>query len=196
MNKEILQSLNYISYSASELDEYKQAEKNIEVNFEGRKKSLKGKIILANIINNDEYVSKGLSEGETLIDMFKATSTPASFFANMGSFDYKYIPYIFRDIGQYYTVYLTNKNLIIIETNRLQKFKKGTFFNLKDILSFRYKKKPYGYKFVFRFKHTDKYEFRDTYFMNTSYFKYYYRMKVSGKNALYVAEELDAAINQ
>lgn len=195
MNKELLQSLNYVSYSDSELKEYKQAEKNLNVNFEDRKKSLKEKIILANIISNDDYVSKGLSNDEALIELFRAESTPASFFANMGAFEYKYIPYALRDIGQYYTVYLTNKNLIIIETNKLQKFKKGTFFDLKDILSFKYKKTPYGYKFVFRFRQTDKYEFRNTYFMNTNYFKYYYRMKISGKNALNIAEKLNTAIN-
>lgn len=195
MNKELLQSLNHVSYSNSELNKYNQAEKNVEVNLEERKKSLKEKITLANIISNDEYVSRGLSNGEALIDMFRGESTPASFFANMGAFEYKYIPYVFRDIGQYYTVYLTNKNLIIIETNKLQKLKKGTFFDLKDILSFKYKKKPYGYKFVFKFRQMDKYEFRNNYFMNTTYFKYYYRMKVSDINALSIAEKLNKAIN-
>ena len=196
MNRKFLAALSYIDYSENELHQYEEAQASVSIDLKEKKKSLKGKIISKNILKMDKYISEGLNKDEKIVDTFRASATTLYFFANMNSYDYKYIPYMFRDIGQYFSVYLTNEKLIIIETNESIKLKRETFFDLDDILSFVYKKRIYGYKFVFKFKDEDKYRFREAFFMNTAYFKYYYRMKVTDKRAMDIAKLLDNAINK
>lgn len=193
MNKELLKLFNYIEYNESDIKEYEPD--NINVNLEERKKIIINKIKIQNSISCDEYVLKNLNAEEFIVERFKGETTSVSFFANMNSFEYRYVPYMFRDIGQYYTIYLTNRRLVIIETNNMLKVKKDTFFDLEDIISFKYKKKSYGYKFVFRFIPTDKYDFREAYFMNGEYFKYYYRIMVKDKRVEQIIDKLNKSIN-
>ncbi|WP_238886924.1 PH domain-containing protein [Clostridium sp. YIM B02551] len=197
MNKLLLKAFNYINYSETELNDYETISIDSDINLENRKKLIKEKIKIKNSLDCDNTVLSNLLENEELLERFRGQSTAFNFWINMNAFNYRaYVPYMIRDIGQYYTFYLTNKRLVILETNQLQKIKKSLFIDLNDISKFEYKEKSYGFKFVVKFKRIEeKYDFRESYFLFGDYFKYSYRFKVSSKIARKIIPILDSTIN-
>lgn len=156
---------------------------DIKEKLDERKDSVTKKIKIRNIELCKEKVTNGLEVNEEIKYRFTGIMGSLMYIASTQSFDFKFVPGLAgAQMGLNYLVYVTDKRLFVYELDTLNRIKKDYIISFKEIEKFKCKIKNGIGKFDFKLSEVTKNEMRETYFLNTSFFKNRIVINSTGKN--------------
>lgn len=145
---------------------------SMEKKLNERKDAVTKKIKIKNIELCKENVTNDLEFDEEIKYRFTGIMGSLTYIASTQSFDFKFVPGVAgAQMGLNYLAYVTNKRLFVYELDTLNRIKKDYIISFKEIEKFKCKIKKGTGKFDFKLSEGTKNEMRETYFLNTSFFK-------------------------
>lgn len=154
-NNNFIKDIKFTNISSEELKSLEKMSDISAIKLEERKKSIKIKISAENLNKCNKIAQSSLNQNEKIIYEFRGLMSGLKYLTSALSYNfltYGLGAYTLLNLGTSYIGYITNKKIIFLEVDGVNKIMKSYFFNFSDIIKFKYKNKGNDTILDFKYK--------------------------------------------